>query len=421
MPLKTLLDKLNPLAWNVPIANRDGTPTNEFMRKWLQQQATNGTIPDLTNAAAVSAVLDILGFAQGDILYRDTKLWKVLTPGTAGFILKTGGPSADPAWESISAALDGIGNTAGDVLYRAGSAWAVLAPGSDGQLLQYNATTHAPEWSSISGVLLGSGVPSALEPAGTLYSRTDAAGVYSSQPITSAPAVVQSASTSGASSAIGAPTLPGNPTVGNLLIAIVGSNSDIGAHIAAGWTSFVNGGATRFGRALYRYVQVGDVAALPAIGSGGGFFWFAEVWEISGVTGTFATDVAATSSIQDQTAGFNTPAGSTTANGQLVLLGEGSYNGTGNVTNPAGWTSDILTFDNADYGSWLGSHEAFPTSGTSYSATMTVSNAGGTNTAFAISVVMQNSGVLTANWTLIGPGGSGMTSAQVFARSFVGF
>lgn len=47
----------------------------------------------------LSAVLDaIFGSAQGDILYRAASLWAALAPGTANYILATGGPSANPAW-----------------------------------------------------------------------------------------------------------------------------------------------------------------------------------------------------------------------------------------------------------------------------------------------------------------------------------
>ncbi len=37
--------RLDPLAYNVPIADKDGNPTPEFMRKWAQQFGINGTIP----------------------------------------------------------------------------------------------------------------------------------------------------------------------------------------------------------------------------------------------------------------------------------------------------------------------------------------------------------------------------------------
>ena len=54
---------LQPLTWNVPITNKDGTPTNEFMRKWLQQQAQNTGIPTGANPTATAADTAVNGTA----------------------------------------------------------------------------------------------------------------------------------------------------------------------------------------------------------------------------------------------------------------------------------------------------------------------------------------------------------------------
>lgn len=45
-----------------------------------------------------SSVLDSFGNATGDILYRGNSTWEVLTPGTAAFVLTTGGPGTPPVW-----------------------------------------------------------------------------------------------------------------------------------------------------------------------------------------------------------------------------------------------------------------------------------------------------------------------------------
>lgn len=126
-------NSVNPLSYNVPIVNKDGTPTNEFMRKWAQQGSTNGTIPDLSTADAVSAILDLIGATQGSLLARGLSQWQALAPGTTGYVLTIVG--GVPAWAAPS-----------------------------------------------SGVLIGAGAPSGLQPAGTLYSQSDAAVVWSSQP-----------------------------------------------------------------------------------------------------------------------------------------------------------------------------------------------------------------------------------------------
>lgn len=46
----------------------------------------------------VQGFLDQLGVVRGSLIFRAADGWTVLLPGTAGFILETGGPGADPAW-----------------------------------------------------------------------------------------------------------------------------------------------------------------------------------------------------------------------------------------------------------------------------------------------------------------------------------
>lgn len=98
-----LENPVNPLFWDVPIVNDNGTPTQEFMRKWEQQAATNASIPNLTTAAAVSEILDLIGSTIGDLLVRGTFTWGVLPPNTAGFVLTDGGPGAQPNWQALPA------------------------------------------------------------------------------------------------------------------------------------------------------------------------------------------------------------------------------------------------------------------------------------------------------------------------------
>lgn len=86
---------VNPLDWKVPIVNADGTPTNEFMRKWAQQARTNGNIPDLSTAAGVSEVLDKIAATAQSILVRGTAQWGGLTaPGDASKFLNGANPPA---------------------------------------------------------------------------------------------------------------------------------------------------------------------------------------------------------------------------------------------------------------------------------------------------------------------------------------
>lgn len=157
-----LKNTVNPLSWQVPIVNKDGTPTNEFMRKWLQQAATNGSIPDLSTSAAVSAALDKIGAARGDVLYRGEMGWVVLPPGTSGDALLTGGAGADPSWgpvaTNIQTLLDGISTAQGAVLFRGVSGWVALAPGTAGQVLTTGGAAADVSWED------GGGTPTTLYP-----------------------------------------------------------------------------------------------------------------------------------------------------------------------------------------------------------------------------------------------------------------
>lgn len=51
---------------------------------------------------SISEILDLIGSDQGDILYRDSSGWQVLSPGTGGFVLQTNGPGANPSWVAQS-------------------------------------------------------------------------------------------------------------------------------------------------------------------------------------------------------------------------------------------------------------------------------------------------------------------------------
>jgi len=69
-----------PLAYNVPIVNKDGTPSAEFLRKWQEQINVNATIQSLSTSTAVSAVLDLITPAPGSLLLRTSISWSGLAP-----------------------------------------------------------------------------------------------------------------------------------------------------------------------------------------------------------------------------------------------------------------------------------------------------------------------------------------------------
>lgn len=104
--------------------------------------------------------LDSIGGVQGDILYRNATVWTVLPPATSGEILVTGGPSANPAWESISQLLDQISSTQGTVLFRGASGWAALSPGTSGQFLETLGAAANPQWATVPTTMHAQGFPS---------------------------------------------------------------------------------------------------------------------------------------------------------------------------------------------------------------------------------------------------------------------
>lgn len=52
----------------------------------------------VTEEVSTSGVLDWIGATRGQILFRGASGWSVLSPGTAGYLLSTGGAGADPSW-----------------------------------------------------------------------------------------------------------------------------------------------------------------------------------------------------------------------------------------------------------------------------------------------------------------------------------
>lgn len=88
---------VNPLNINVPIVDpRKGTPTAQFMQTWAQQQRSNATIP--ADAASLSALLDLLGNDEGDMLRRGPDSWMAFTsPGGTTQFLRADGVWAVPA------------------------------------------------------------------------------------------------------------------------------------------------------------------------------------------------------------------------------------------------------------------------------------------------------------------------------------
>lgn len=164
--MTNLKNKVNRLDWNVPIVTPNGSPTDEFQRKWLQQASTNASIPDLTTAAAVSAVIDLLSSVVGSMLVRGATQWQGLSPSANGKVLRDRGAGNTPQWDTLSTIIDLISNTQGAVLYRDAAAWLALPPGTNGQVLTTQGAAANPLWASSAS---GGGAASIQDDGSSVY------------------------------------------------------------------------------------------------------------------------------------------------------------------------------------------------------------------------------------------------------------
>jgi hypothetical protein len=56
----------------------------------------------VTEEVTATQLLDWLGSTQGQILYRNGTVWTVLSPGTSGQVLSSGGAAANPSWQTVT-------------------------------------------------------------------------------------------------------------------------------------------------------------------------------------------------------------------------------------------------------------------------------------------------------------------------------
>jgi hypothetical protein len=136
-----------------------------------------------SSAAPVATTTTLLldrafGSTQGAVLYRGASAWGMLTPGTSGQVLTTGGAAANVSWANTPAApaiatarilanisgstavpigntlsniLDAVlGSSRGMIMYRSNSAWAALSAGTSGQYLQQGPSGD-PRWATVTG------------------------------------------------------------------------------------------------------------------------------------------------------------------------------------------------------------------------------------------------------------------------------
>jgi hypothetical protein len=169
-------------------------------------------------------------------------------------------------------------------------------------------------------------------------------------------------------------TVPWTPKVGSLLVAYIDRNgTSTNPVIGSSWTEWASVNlTTKYIVAIYRYVQGGDTAALPAMCTSGGSFTVVSVIELGGGSGTFASDhVSDKSATQASGSTLTTTADSTTANNQFALLNYGNFDGNAFATT-TGFTN-YLADDNAFalYGAWFVAFKFYPSSGSTVQGTTT--------------------------------------------------
>ena len=89
----------------------------------------------LGGSISTSNILDGITNIQGSTLYRSVSGWTMLSPGTNGQFLQTGGVSANPSWQSVASGIT-VGTTttngasANDIIISDGSLVQKLTPGT---------------------------------------------------------------------------------------------------------------------------------------------------------------------------------------------------------------------------------------------------------------------------------------------------
>lgn len=386
---------LGPLDWRIGIVDKTGRPTPEFQRRWALQRANNNLIHTLTFGSGVPT-----GVPEDGSEYIDTSTnpftlyvgqngsWHQVGPARFTDLLDV------PHSYSASRGYLVRVNTAGTGLEFIPPNTLQGPPGIDGldgqDGLQGN--PGSPGVAGVAGATgpQGSQGPPGLDGLDGEQGPPGPTGPQGPSGSTSAPlAVVQSA----AAANQGVPGTPVNttasfsltPTNGNLLIAVLLCN-DLNTTAAVpaantGWTLSSTSNATgtfsekEYVAIYYRYAGVSEPTTQTPNSSQFGW-WSLAMWEVSGVSGTFANDHATDqkgpnvppfSAVSCVTTGFATSNANALTLGALWGYAGGSTN-TGVTMSVSGQTNDVNTSPGASkfvVASW---HQPFGVSGSSVPA-----------------------------------------------------
>tara|TARA_R110000868_G_scaffold114309_8_gene306352 strand:+ start:17315 stop:20569 length:3255 start_codon:yes stop_codon:yes gene_type:complete len=134
-------------------------------------------------------------YAVGDTLYASatTPTFSKLTLGTANQIMNVNSGATAPQWTGLSSLIDTVftASTQGTILYRGASSWTALAPGTAGFLLQTGGAGGNPSWTtapstgvttfqtSLTGLTPSTATNGAVTLAGTLAATSGGTGLTS--------------------------------------------------------------------------------------------------------------------------------------------------------------------------------------------------------------------------------------------------
>lgn len=98
---------------NLPVAiGLTGDEVVPIVQGGTDKRTTTQGIADLAlNSASIQTLLDQITDTRGAILFRGASAWQALSPSTAGYVLTTQGPAANPTWDANLAADITVGSS----------------------------------------------------------------------------------------------------------------------------------------------------------------------------------------------------------------------------------------------------------------------------------------------------------------------